>query len=118
MGIHQMKGKLLIAETFRLFDDSSPQHLFGSHSISSTLPMDDTVSKVLQNHLCDGRNSVKNLADLVQFSGPGVLKAGRYQGHLNLILFAHFLVVPFPVCVVILVACTSFITTSRPICPP
>jgi len=47
-----------------------------------------------------------------------MIDAGDHEGHLFLILFAHFVGAPFIVFVVILVVCTPFITTLRRICLP
>jgi hypothetical protein len=91
-----MKTENIIAETFGLFDDRGTKNLFGSHAFRTAIYILYPMGKILQNHISNGRNSVKNLIYPIQFSGPGVLDVGRYQRHLFLMLFAHFGVAPFP----------------------
>jgi len=78
----------------------------------------DVADKVLQNPLVYDRIGIKNVADAFQFRSMRMIHAGDHEGHLFLIHFAHFVGASFVVFVVILVACTPFITTLQRICLP
>ena len=69
--IHQMEGECLIAKAFALLDHCSAQDLLGAHALCSRSVILYAVAKVLQNHVSDGRNRFKNLANPVQILWPG-----------------------------------------------
>ena len=66
--------------------------------------------EVLPRQLIYDRDMVKDSADKFQFHRVGMVNGRRGKGHLFLIPFAHFLVAPFFVLLVISVDYTSFIT--------
>jgi hypothetical protein len=91
----QMEQQLFIAEAFGLLDDGRTQDLFDRDPFCPAASIPDAVGKVLQNHVCYGKNTIGNPAYPVQIFGPGMLDVARHKGLLSLIFLAHFSVTPF-----------------------
>jgi hypothetical protein len=74
--------------------------------MARTNPPCMTPAKVLMNQIHYGRFLIENPADALQFSGLGRIDRRVHEWKLFLALFAHFVVAPFFILIVISIAWT------------
>jgi hypothetical protein len=113
--VEKMESQFLIAVAFHLLDDCRSDYLLRAHPLGATTWMCHRFAEILQDPLINDRVVIKNFADAFQFPRVRMVDTVDHEGHLFLILFAHFLVAPFFAFAVILIGCTPFITTWREI---
>lgn len=117
MVIHDMKGKILVAELKHLLDNSGTNDLFRSHPFCTFISFYTVWGKVLHRQIIDGRVPVKNAAYGVQLFSLRMINLEGHQRHLFFANFSHFVVAPFLFLVVLLISCTFTYTTKREFCP-
>ncbi len=92
--VDEMEGQGLIGESFELFYNSGPKHLFGGHSLSTGtfeyMPLDE----ILKYHVGDDRVVIEEPAHAFQELCVWVIHICGIERHLFLVLLAHFIMAP------------------------
>jgi hypothetical protein len=99
LGVHQMKGQLLVGEAEKGFHNgasAAPDR----HSCRWHLAVSDifTPVQILKNTAADGRVGVNDVADGFQLFALGMVGYLGHQRHLFLPFFAHFVIGSFLIC--------------------
>jgi hypothetical protein len=101
-----MKCQFLIGNAEHPLNDGSANHLFSRHPASTgSSGLAANIRKILYRQIADGRVDFQNVADVFQLYRLRVIGCRGHQWHLFSTLFAHFVVAPFFILVVILIGC-------------